>query len=72
LSLDSECNCYTCKNLSKAYLNHLFRVNDPTYVLLATIHNITFYLNLMKDLKEAIKSEKIDQIYEKIKSHYPD
>ncbi|NMC00716.1 MAG: tRNA guanosine(34) transglycosylase Tgt [Thermoanaerobaculaceae bacterium] len=71
-SLDSECKCYTCRNLTKAYLNHLFRVNDPTYVLLATIHNITFYLNLMKQLREAIKSEKLEEICQKIKDFYPD
>lgn len=70
--LDSECNCYTCKNLSKGYLNHLFRVNDPTYVLLATIHNITFYLNLMKQLREAIKTETLEEISKKIKENYPE
>lgn len=71
-SLDSECQCYTCQNLSKGYLNHLFRVNDPTYVLLATIHNITFYLNLMKKLRNAINAGDIEEFYLKIKETYKD
>jgi len=69
-SLDDQCNCYTCKNLSKGYLNHLFRVKDPTYIILATIHNITFYLNLMKEIRNAIQNGTLEDIYMKIKENY--
>jgi queuine tRNA-ribosyltransferase len=61
--LDPECMCHTCQSVPKAYLNHMFRVNDPTYVLMATIHNITFYLHLMKRLRAAIASNSLDDIY---------
>jgi queuine tRNA-ribosyltransferase len=70
--LDEKCECYTCKNLEKAYLNHLFRINDPTYILLSTIHNITFYLNLMKRIRKAIDSETLDDLSKEIKEVYKD
>ena len=52
--LDKECNCYTCQNYSRAYLNHLFRAREITYFRLATLHNLHYYLNLMKEAREAI------------------
>ena len=52
--IDEKCNCYTCKNFSRAYLNHLFRAKELTYFRLATIHNLHYYLNLMKEIREAI------------------
>ncbi len=70
--LDAECPCHTCRSVPKAYLNHLFRVNDPTYVLMATIHNITFYLELMKKLRAAVADGTLEDIYNKMKEYYPD
>jgi queuine tRNA-ribosyltransferase len=52
--IDSECDCYTCKNYSRAYLNHLFKAKELTYFRLASLHNLTFYLNLVKQAREAI------------------
>lgn len=52
--IDNACECYTCKNFSKAYLNHLFRAAEITYFRLASIHNIHYYLNLMKEARNAI------------------
>ncbi|MBU0597765.1 tRNA guanosine(34) transglycosylase Tgt [Patescibacteria group bacterium] len=54
--LDSRCHCQTCQNYSRAYLRHLFMVNDPLGLRLATIHNLSFYLNLMKTVRQAIKT----------------
>ncbi len=54
LPIDSRCECYTCKNFSRAYLNHLFRSNEMTYFRLASIHNLHYYLNLMREAREAI------------------
>ena len=50
--LDENCNCYACKNYSRAYINHLFRTKEPLAQRLATIHNLHFYLDLMKKLQE--------------------
>jgi queuine tRNA-ribosyltransferase len=52
--VDSECTCLTCQRYSRAYLNHLFRAREITYFRLATIHNLHYYLNLMKEAREAI------------------
>jgi queuine tRNA-ribosyltransferase len=50
--IDSSCNCYTCKNYTRAYLRHLFAVGEPLAGRLATIHNLKFYQDLMKILRK--------------------
>ncbi|MEZ4525388.1 MAG: tRNA guanosine(34) transglycosylase Tgt [Desulfobacterales bacterium] len=52
--VDSNCNCYTCRNYSRAYLRHLYLSRELLSYRLNTIHNIHYYLNLMKDMREAI------------------
>ncbi len=52
--LDKECDCYTCKNFSKAYLRHLFNSKEVLALELATIHNLTFYLNLVREARKRI------------------
>ncbi len=52
--IDSECECYTCKNYSRGYLNHLFRSKELTYFRLSSIHNLHYYLTLMREAREAI------------------
>ncbi len=59
--LDNECQCLTCKNYSRAYLNHLFRAREITYFRLATIHNLHYYLTLMKQAREAILNGKYEE-----------
>lgn len=48
--VDENCDCYTCKNYTRAYLRHLFTIGEPLAGRLATIHNLKFYLDLMKIL----------------------
>lgn len=67
--LDAKCDCYTCKNFSRAYLRHLFNAKEITALQLATIHNLRFYLSLMKSAREMIKENlfmkwKNEMIYE--------
>ena len=56
--IDEACECYTCKNYSRAYLNHLYRSGEMTYFRLASMHNLHYYLNLMKECREAILSDR--------------
>jgi queuine tRNA-ribosyltransferase len=56
--IDEECECLTCKRYSRAYLNHLFRAREITYFRLATIHNLHYYLTLMKQAREAILEDR--------------
>ncbi len=53
-SLDDQCDCYLCKNFSRAYLCHLIRVNEILGLRLASLHNITYYLNLMNSIRAKI------------------
>lgn len=52
--LDPECSCYTCQNYSKAYLRHLFLSGEILSARLNTIHNLHFYLDLMKRMRESL------------------
>jgi len=58
--LDTECDCYTCKNYSKAYLHHLDKCNEILGSQLNTIHNLRFYQRVMKGLRDAIEQGKLD------------
>ena len=52
--LEANCNCYTCTNFTRAYLNHLFRSDEILGLRLNTIHNLNFLLRLMEKLRKAI------------------
>ena len=52
--LDESCDCYTCRNFSRAYLHHLFRVGEILGAQLNTIHNLRYYQTLMHELRKAI------------------
>ena len=50
--IDSNCDCPTCKKYTKAYLRHLLKTDEPLFLHLASLHNLHFYLTLMKTLQE--------------------
>jgi queuine tRNA-ribosyltransferase len=52
--VDPECDCYTCRNFSRAYLSHLYRAGEMTAATLNTLHNLSFYLDTMSRIREAI------------------
>ncbi|MDD3324590.1 MAG: tRNA guanosine(34) transglycosylase Tgt [Sulfurospirillaceae bacterium] len=52
--IDPECTCHTCKNYSRGYLNHLFKARELVFFRLASLHNLHYYLTLMKQMREAI------------------
>lgn len=60
MSLDAECDCYTCNNYSRAYLHHLDRCNEILGVRLNTIHNLRYYQRLMAGLRQAIDEWKLE------------
>jgi len=51
---DPECGCYTCRHVSRAYLRHLFLAGEMTAATLNTLHNLYFYLDTMRRVREAI------------------
>ena len=57
LPLDSTCDCYTCRNYTRAYLRHLFIAKEIVAVILNTIHNVRFYIRLMERIRDAIEHD---------------
>lgn len=58
---DPHCNCYTCRNFSRAYLRHLFHSGEILAMTLASIHNVHFYLKLMCDAKAHIADDTFEE-----------
>jgi queuine tRNA-ribosyltransferase len=54
--LDPDCGCYTCRNFSRAYLHHLFDAQEMLGPTLVSLHNIAYYLDLMRQAREAIRA----------------
>jgi len=52
--IDETCGCYTCRHASRAYLRHLFMAGEIGAATLNTLHNLTFYLDTMKRIRDAI------------------
>lgn len=59
--LDENCNCYTCRNFSRAYLRHLYVSREILSYHLNTIHNLHYYLQLMAQIREAIERDQFAQ-----------
>ena len=59
--IDEDCDCYTCRNFTRAYLKHLDRCGEMLGPQLATIHNLHFYQQLMAGLRDAIEHGRLDE-----------
>jgi len=70
LPLDPECECYTCRNFSRGYLRHLFHAKELLVYFLLTLHNLFYYAKLMKHIKNAIKTETLEDLREEIAQYY--
>jgi queuine tRNA-ribosyltransferase len=57
LPLDTSCQCYSCRNYPRAYIHHLFISNEILGAILASIHNVHFYLEMMSRIRQAIERE---------------
>ena len=72
--LDSECDCYACKNYSKAYLRHMINVGEMMGGMMISLHNITYLNNLMATMRQAIIqdsfSEFVEEFYSKTGNTY--
>jgi queuine tRNA-ribosyltransferase len=59
--VDPECECYTCRNFTRAYLRHLFRTGEIMALQLASLHNLSFYLWLAREAREAILDDRYSE-----------
>ncbi|MDD4494817.1 MAG: tRNA guanosine(34) transglycosylase Tgt, partial [Eubacteriales bacterium] len=57
--MDPECDCYACRNFSRAYIRHLFKANEVLGLRLASWHNLYFLLDLMKKVRQAIMEDRL-------------
>ncbi|HLQ83478.1 MAG TPA: tRNA guanosine(34) transglycosylase Tgt [Pseudogracilibacillus sp.] len=68
--IDENCNCYTCENYSRAYIRHLINCNETFGIRLTTYHNLHFLLNLMKQVRTAIKEDRLGDFKEEFFEKY--
>jgi len=68
--LDPACNCYTCRNFSRAYLRHLFNCEEMLGLRLVSLHNVHFFLKLLKDIRQAIQEDSFSEFKEGFLSRY--
>lgn len=68
--LDPVCNCYTCKNFSRAYLRHLFNADEILGLRLVSLHNVYFFLDLMRKIREAIWQDRFSEFKKEFLSSY--
>jgi queuine tRNA-ribosyltransferase len=59
--LDETCDCYTCKNYSRAYLRHLFVAGEILAMVLNTIHNVHYYMRLMEQIRTALAEKRFEE-----------
>lgn len=59
--VDPTCGCYCCQNFTRAYLHHLFNANEVLSAILASIHNVHFYLTMMADIRRSIEDDRFGE-----------
>ena len=70
--LDPECNCYTCRNFTRAYLRHLYVADESFGKRLLSLHNTAFLLEIAKGAREAIKENRFKEYKEEVLRKYGD
>lgn len=68
--LDKDCECYVCKNYSRAYIRHLFKAGEILGQRLATYHNLYFLVHLMKNARNAILEDRFEEFYNEFVKNY--
>ncbi len=58
--IDETCDCYTCRNYSRAYLRHLYFAGEILAMVLNTIHNVRYYMRLMENIRLAIQENRFE------------
>lgn len=68
--IDMDCNCYVCKNYSRAYIRHLIKADEILALRLLSYHNVYFLTNLMENIRKAIKEEEFLSFYHTFMQDY--
>ena len=70
--VDKTCDCYTCTHFTRAYLHHLFKVGDILATTLASIHNIQWFQQYMRSMRESILDGRFDEFRKWVWEVYPE
>ena len=68
--IDEHCNCYTCRNYSRAYIRHLVRVNEIFVLRLLTNHNLHFLIDFMRQMRQSIMEDRFPEFYRKFTANF--
>ena len=68
--IDSECDCYACRNFSRAYIRHLLRAKEMLAMRLTVIHNLHFYNKLMLRIRKALDEGTFDEFRKKYSGRF--
>jgi len=68
--IDPRCKCSVCRRYTRAYLRHLFTAGEITAAILATHHNVQFYLDIMRQVREAISFEQLAKFASELRARY--
>ena len=68
--IDEKCDCYTCKNYTRAYVHHLIRADETFGIRLTSYHNLQFLLNLMEQVRQAIREDRLGDFREEFFEAY--
>ena len=68
--LDDECDCYTCRNYTRAYIRHLIKAGEILGARLLSMHNLRFLVHLMEQVRESIEQDRFSEFREEFYSKY--
>ena len=68
--LDEKCNCYVCRNFTRAYLRHIFRMGEIASLIYNSYHNLFFMKSFMDEIQESIKEDTFPELYSKWEAVY--
>jgi queuine tRNA-ribosyltransferase len=60
--IDENCSCYACRNFTRAYIRHLLNVNEILGMQLVTIHNIAYFMRIIKRIRKAIETDTYEEL----------
>ena len=72
IPLDEACSCKACRNYSRGYIHHLFKVGEMLGPVLVSLHNLSHYLNLMKEIRSSIETGSFEDLYKDIRGCWKD
>lgn len=68
--IDAHCNCYACRNYTRAYIRHLVRTNEIFGLRLITLHNLHFLQDFMREMRQSILDDRFPEFYKRFTSNY--